>query len=141
MAEVQMNKLSDRLYAWTVALILAALMVGCVHVAISQEKVTIDTAATVRQFADKKFKVKPYVDSVLTPKATWDVDTILVKGDKSCDHQWLTEFENQKYQDAPDSLQTILNPNHERVVQEQCVLCGRERIKSETITFVWKKKQ
>jgi len=120
-----MNHLSDRLYGPTVALIIAGLLVGCGHACIAQEK----------------FHIKHWVDSVQVPKASWDVDTVLVKGDKNCNHEWLTQFETQKYEGIADSLRTVLNPNSERVVQEVCVICDRQRIKSETITFVWRKKK
>jgi hypothetical protein len=106
-----------------VALIIAGLMVGCVHICFGQELKSTD-----------KFRIKVLPDSETVTKARWNVDTVLVKGDKTCLHEWQTEFESQKYQDAPDSLKSILNPNNERVVQELCLKCGRERIKSEVIT-------
>jgi hypothetical protein len=85
--------------------------------------------------AQDKFRIKHWVDSVQVTKASWDIDTVLVKGDKDCPHNWLTQFETQKYEGVTDSLRTVLNPNNERVVQEVCEKCGRERIKSEVITI------
>lgn len=115
----------DRIYAWIVALFILGIIIGCFHACFGQEK----------------FRIRPWVDSVLVAKATWDTDTVLVKGDKDCQHEWLTQFEEQKYPLANDSTRNILNPRGERVVQEVCVICNRQRIKSETITFIWKKKR
>jgi len=120
-----MNHLSDRLYGWTVVLIIAGLLVGCVHACHAQEK----------------FRIKTWVDSVLVAKATWDTDTVLVNGDRDCKHEWLTQFESIKYEGVKDSLRAVLNPNNERAVQEFCTVCDRTRIKTETITYIWKKKK
>lgn len=104
----------------------------------------MNTTALKTQYSAQKFKVqKAPPDSVLQQKADWDKDTVIVKGDPLCHHVWETVpgGERQKYADAPDSLQSILNPNHEREVQEKCIICNREWIKSETITWIWKKKK
>lgn len=82
-----------------------------------------------------KYRIVKKPDSTTVTSAIWTVDTVLVKGDPKCNHDWRTVpgGENQKYASAPDSLRMILNPRGERVVQEECILCGRERIKSENI--------
>jgi len=121
-------------------LILLLCVIGAATELQAQLSASIDTTAVRAAYANKKFKVKPYVDSVLVQQAGWTTDTVLVKGNAKCGHGWLTEFESQKYADAPDSLQSVLNPKGERVVQERCIICGRRIIKSETITSIWKKK-
>lgn len=121
------------LFLLTVISIQAMAQVKTLETAIA----TKDTLAIKQLFTSQKFAVKVAPAPKPVQTATWTIDTVLIAGSKSCIHQFRTieGGENQKYAGTPDSLRTILNPNNERVVQEKCILCGREIIKSETLTW------